>query len=111
MEEQLLLFDDPRKKTNRFASQQDMAEYIEENCRWNKVNFYSVAETAAFLCLSEDEVEHLIEYYYLDAVHIEGVVRIPYNAILRYIEDDGAERMRRRSYYTYIASNGGGESR
>ena len=80
MEEQLLLFDDPRKKTNRFASQQDMAEYIEENCRWNKVNFYSVAETAAFLCLSEDEVEHLIEYYYLDAVHIEGVVRIPYNA-------------------------------
>ena len=62
MEEQLLLFDDPRKKTNRFASQQDMAEYIEENCRWNKVNFYSVAETAAFLCLSEDEVEHLIEY-------------------------------------------------
>ena len=77
MEEQLLLFDDPRKKTNRFASQQDMAEYIEENCRWNKVNFYSVAETAAFLCLSED---------------------------------DGAERMRRRSYYAYIASNGGGES-
>lgn len=110
MEEQLLLFDDPRKKTNRFASRQDMAEY-EENCRWNKVNFYSVAETAAFLCLSEDEVEHLIEYYYLDAVHIEGVVRIPYNAILRYIEDDGAERMRRRSYYAYIASNGGGESR
>lgn len=109
MEKQLLLFDDPRKKTNRFASQQDMAKYIEENCRWNKVNFYSVAEAAAFLCLSEGEVEHLIEYYYLDAVHVEGVVRIPYNAILRYIEDNGDERKRRRSYYRYIAENGGGD--
>ena len=108
---QPLLFDPPKERVNRFADQSDMIAYIEENCRWNKINFYSVAETAAFLCLSEDEVEHLIRYYYLDAVHIEGVVRIPYNAILRYLEEHEAERQRRRSYYSYIASNGGGEPR
>lgn len=108
---QLLLFEPPKKRVNRFADQDDMIAYIEENCRWNKVNFYSVAEAAAFLCLSEDEVECLIRYYYLDAVHIEGVVRIPYNAILRYLEEHEAERQRRRSYYSYIASNGGGEPR
>lgn len=109
MKEQLLLFHDTRKKTNRFASKQEMAEYIEENCRWNKVNFYSVAETAAFLCLSKNEVKHLIRYYYLDAVRIEDCIRIPYNAILRYIEENESDRAQRRAYYTYIASHGGGD--
>lgn len=67
------------------ATFNEILDKIEFEFYYNRKNFYSINEVMNLLGLEKDKIIKMINLFMLDAIYIERVVRIPYNAIINWI--------------------------
>lgn len=106
MEELFLFEQDPPHQ----PTEDEILDKIEFEFYTNKKNFWSTSEVATLFAITNEDIARKIEYYLLDAIRIEGLVKIPYNAIINYIFYHEKWEQSIINLKEYIKSNGGQEN-
>lgn len=97
--EQLILFDAPEQKP---MDERSPREILEENAYYGIKFFYDVYETARLLNETYKKVLALAVSCKLDCLRIRGTFRVPWWAILEYMEDRPRIEELERNYYGFI---------
>lgn len=73
-----------------------------QNAASNGRLFYSIREVAGLLGISGFRVYYLVYYYRLDALVVAGEYRIPFTAVIDYLEDRHAIARQYRDWLAFI---------
>lgn len=103
MDKQLTMFD--IEVVESFSARRCIDE-LRLRAKYQDRVFYSPRDVAGLLHLSYFQVFQAIRFYRLDAVRVGLQWRIPFNAIIRYIEERSYRSTLEEAYYKWLAARG-----
>ena len=104
MELQLTMFDE---FTTHQVSHAQIIKQLQLSASYSDKIFYPPKEVAEMLGLSYFQVFSAIRMYRLDAIRVGAMWRIPWTAIIRFIEEDEYREDLERSYGEWVKARGG----
>jgi excisionase family DNA binding protein len=100
------MFDYDDQYSRQKIQKQNMHKLL-AHAKYGSRLFYSPKEAAEILQLSYYQVFTAIRQYRLDAIRIGSIWRIPWTAIMRFVEEEPRRESIERAYYEWVEANGG----
>ena len=101
---QLSLLDALEIHQEKSHNPHQIIEELELHNSYRHKQFYKPKEVASILGITYFQVLYAIRFYQLDAVRIGWIWRVPFNAIIRFMDDKVYREELVDSYYHWIAS-------